>query len=295
MGCISSKILLTRSGSLKEEISQRLRWSSNGLEELLNSKKGGDQLCALKCTANTVGKTKAESPPEKPEENPDVATDIPNPEAADNEMHEGNEVTDTEIINAWDLLADLEEEKETEEHHQDQREKYSSICESETEFVIEDDKFMISTDELELNCETPVTCTEESDLKKELASKIGSRRKATAEEIATLKVPSIKFSKTISLKDWLRQGSPGSYITPKFGNFSLPEAKYGDNKDDKTLFDPDMLAQFEQAMNQLTRDEELILQHLMGSLEQGHKEDHSKYRVSKQGNTRKGYGYDQRI
>ncbi|CAL9134027.1 unnamed protein product [Musa textilis] len=283
MGCVSSKVL-TRSGSFHEEVKRSLRGRSNGSEELFGSKNGGDRLLALPSTANSAA---------EPEKNSSVSsTEHSETKQINKEKHTVDpetEVSDVEIINTWELLAGLEEEEEEEEEeeHQEQSESDEHKTE-EYKFVVGDelkapanfnsasdhkDEDLVEAAQRRPSEEKPHQSLE---LPQERSS-AGSKREAMAKELAPLKLPSIEFSKTGSLKDWLRRGgqpiSPGSYVTPKFGDFVFPEPRCGDNRDDdNSVFDPDLVAQFEQAMNQLSMDEEFALQQIIERSQQGDEE-----------------------
>ncbi|CAD6210315.1 unnamed protein product [Miscanthus lutarioriparius] len=96
---------------------------------------------------------------------------------------------------------------------------------------------------------------------------VGAKRRARARQLGELNVPTAAFdfsiSKSGSLRDWLRQGgqifSPGSYVTPRFG--TSPPAERGggatgeQQQQQQALFDPELVAQFERAMEQLSEDE----------------------------------------
>ena len=95
---------------------------------------------------------------------------------------------------------------------------------------------------------------------------VGARRRARAQQLGELNVPAAAFdfsiSKSGSLRDWLRQGgqifSPGSYVTPRFGTSPPAErggGAAGEQQQQQALFDPELVAQFERAMEQLSEDE----------------------------------------
>lgn len=229
MGCVSSKILVSRSLSFQEEVNKRLIERRAKAVELLNSQdaNAGDHLLTLPCAPNPAS-TKAK-PPSPPSDHDEGSNASPAPEP---------EPVKFEIINAWELLADLDEEKEVTD---DQKvEEYNFISTGgSTSGAVEHGS--------------------------------GAKRKAMAKELAALKVPpAFEFTKTGSLREWLQRGgqvvSPGSYITPKFGSFVFPGAS-GREEDDAVVFDPEMVSQFEQAMTQLAADEELLLQRIAESSE----------------------------
>ncbi|TVU05320.1 hypothetical protein EJB05_48478, partial [Eragrostis curvula] len=127
-----------------------------------------------------------------------------------------------------------------------------------------------------------------SGQEEELAAKgedgAGSKRRARARQLGELKVPTtFDFSKSGSLRDWLLRGgqifSPGSYVTPRFGTApAVPAAERGgdENTGEKqqqqkqnAVFDPELVAQFERAMEQLSEDEERVLTEILEALELG--------------------------
>ena len=82
------------------------------------------------------------------------------------------------------------------------------------------------------------------------------------------------ISKSGSLRDWLRQGgqifSPGSYVTPRFGTSPPAErggGPAGEQQQQQALFDPELVAQFERAMEQLSEDEGRVLDEILEALE----------------------------
>lgn len=94
----------------------------------------------------------------------------------------------------------------------------------------------------------------------------GLRRKAKAKELTPLNVPTttVDFPRIGSLGDWLEVGdqvfSSGDYVTPRFGNFNVPISITGNNG--HSIFDPEMVAAFEEAMKELTVEEECILKQI---------------------------------
>lgn len=375
MGCSSSKIL-TRTGSFQKEVKQSKQKKTNGLEELLMSKDGGDQFLALLCTANTVARRiKASSLREEPEQNAEATIEPTNSKTIDIEESDGianteNEPTNIETINAWELLAGLEEGKgeeqqqQTENHHnvessnidKDEDCKFIvgndsilstsfNLIEDNSNVVVtqtrsirtvedydamvagnypEEGKYMTETsrstdvqlptgseslirecstisvkmedndveqrekhEELELKIfGIEVGVQENVDVKLDKKSENGPKRKAMAKELTALKVPAFEFSRTGSLREWLKLGgqvfSPGSYVTPKFGHFVSQDPRNGETWGDHDVFDPDLIAQFEQAMRQLTMEEEFILEQIIESLDKGHEGDVSRAGISEE-------------
>ncbi|KAF9593580.1 hypothetical protein IFM89_024214 [Coptis chinensis] len=109
MGCITSK-LMTRSGSFQEELSRSLQRRHNdfpGLEELLisNSKNDDDDQFLVVCNENN-----AKQPSEMPSESVmDFKTSENNSKPFDEEL------LNSETINTWDLMSDLDEEEKEED------------------------------------------------------------------------------------------------------------------------------------------------------------------------------------
>ena len=126
---------------------------------------------------------------------------------------------------------------------------------------------------------TATASTAEAELSGGSGSKaaVGAKRRARARQLGELNVPAAAFdfsiSKSGSLRDWLRQGgqifSPGSYVTPRFG--TSPPAEHGGGvageQQQQALFDLELVAQFERAMEQLSEDEGRVLDEILEALE----------------------------
>lgn len=103
---------------------------------------------------------------------------------------------------------------------------------------------------------------------KEVTTDIGSKRKDMAKELSVLEVPPFEFAEAGSWKEWLQRDGQEPYVTPKFGRFSAPKRQHGDKREDEGVeFDPELVAQFEQAMNELAMDEEFVLRQITNGLE----------------------------
>ena len=61
--------------------------------------------------------------------------------------------------------------------------------------------------------------------------------------------------------------SPGSYVTPKFGSYNAPSPTIAmpqdDAKQDVAVFSPELLAAFEDCMQQLQVEEDTILKQIL--------------------------------
>ncbi|KAK3218730.1 hypothetical protein Dsin_012700 [Dipteronia sinensis] len=92
----------------------------------------------------------------------------------------------------------------------------------------------------------------------------GLKRKAMANELESLKIPpSVEFPGVAALREWIHAGgqvySPSTYVTPKFGSYNLPKSGLAIKCSDDTLFAPELVAAFEECMEQLEVEEESIL------------------------------------
>ncbi|RLN29987.1 hypothetical protein C2845_PM05G01050 [Panicum miliaceum] len=112
------------------------------------------------------------------------------------------------------------------------------------------------------------------------AKAASARRRARVRQLGELKVPAaFSFSKSGSLRDSLRQSrqtfSSDSYVTPKFGAAPAAPAEHGGDEragdklqqQEHALLDPELVAQFERAMEQLSEDEGCVLDEFLEALE----------------------------
>lgn len=100
----------------------------------------------------------------------------------------------------------------------------------------------------------------------------GFKRKARANELKSIKVPeTIEFQGVSSLKEWLDAGgqvySSGTYVTPKFGSYTLPSFESANKCSDSAIFDPELVAAFEKCMEKLEVEEESILKQIEDDFE----------------------------
>ncbi|KAJ3677580.1 hypothetical protein LUZ60_003304 [Juncus effusus] len=282
MGCISSK-LLAKSGSFSEKVNQSFQRRSNVLEEILisNSKNNGDQqFVALLCSTNITQNLKSNSEINESESN--AKPTEPNTDRTPS----------IETINTWELLAGLEEEgkegkrrnqKENEQEKEEETEmgndekKIEDGVENGRSFrTVEDLNAIIALSEGEdgKNSTTEEDNTSTGTGTSTSSSSTGTKRKARAKELSELKLPAFEFEKSVSLRDWLSKGgpifSPGSYITPKFGSVKKDGSvigKTGNELGNEAVFDPEMLAQFEEAIEEMRREEESILKEIVDGLD----------------------------
>uniref|UniRef100_A0ACD5ZS56 Uncharacterized protein n=1 Tax=Avena sativa TaxID=4498 RepID=A0ACD5ZS56_AVESA len=295
MGCISSKIV-TRSGSLQEKANQGFH-RSGLMEEIIrsNSKSGGDQLLALLRTSSAAARrSKADA----------AADQGPAPPTA--------AAAKIETINVSELLAGLEEEEEDEaEQERKEGEKTStrSRCVSDagaagsarsfrtleefdaivsrgsspehaTVLAPEADASVLPpTPEVSSPEQDAVTTTASSAMPGQGELARGAKRRARARQLGELRAPApavFDFRKSGSLRDWLLGGgpifSPGSYVTPKFGKVAAVTSDSEEHGERPAVFDPELVAQLEGAMEELSVDEERVLREVLEVLEAGETE-----------------------
>ncbi|KAJ0986971.1 hypothetical protein J5N97_005327 [Dioscorea zingiberensis] len=282
MGCVSSKIL-TRSQSLNEEVTQSFRSRPNGL---LVSKNSNDHLLALLCTANTVAKklnreplaNKTQNAPPKLTSSKSIGV-----EEADKDTYQSSNHKDIETINTWELLDGLDDDNDKAEEEP----KFDDGMRTRSFRTVEDFDAMVaktqsyeSEKSLTSECSSsssPVSSEHDADGDSQneivdLQIEKGWKRKAMAKELTNLKFSAFEFSRTVSLREWLLVGgqmhSPGSYVTPKFGDFDPHMGKNCDTESHNAVFDPVLVSEFEEAMQKLTMEEEFILKQIVDSQEE---------------------------
>ncbi|XP_068642058.1 uncharacterized protein [Aristolochia californica] len=105
----------------------------------------------------------------------------------------------------------------------------------------------------------------------------GFGRKAKAKELTSLSIPTSTSTPAVgSLGEWLDLGSQtyptSDYMTPKFGNFSLPVPLKRNNSKERVIFDPELVAAFEESLKEMTAVEEFVLKQIaegLGGEEEG--------------------------
>lgn len=100
----------------------------------------------------------------------------------------------------------------------------------------------------------------------------GNKRKAIAKRLESLKVPpNIESPAIASLKEWIPADgiySPGSYVTPKFGSYSLLNTRNANESSEDSIFSPELVSSFEQCMQKLEAEEENILKQIIEIVEE---------------------------
>lgn len=94
----------------------------------------------------------------------------------------------------------------------------------------------------------------------------GWKRKAMARQIESLILPisaKSELSSVGSLKQWIHAGgdiySPETYVTPKFGSYATDRGEFG-------MFSPELVAVFEECMQQMEAEEVAIVKQMEESL-----------------------------
>lgn len=257
MGCVSSKIL-AKSGSFQEKVSglghahgfQR----SSAIEEIIlsTSKSSGDQFMALLRTSSRASSSSAEA-----------HSPAPPPAAA--------AAARIETVDVAELLAGLEEGScGTAGEAQAPSRPRASAGRARSFRTVEELDAMLLLTQHQQEDEKLATATEGAE-----AARVseGAKRRGRARHLGELQVPpaaaAFDFSKSGSLRDWLRQGgqtfSPGSYVTPRFGTPAAAERGGGEQQQQEALlFDPELVAQLERAMEQLSEDRGRVLDQILG-------------------------------
>lgn len=246
------------------------------LEDMFLSKKSGDhQLLALVCTANTVAKKlRSTSTGSQPLET------------------SRSSVAEPETINAWELMADLEEEveevekKKPVEGEEEEEEKRPTndddfSLRSKSFHAIGDVKMGGAGPDQLMRCRSFHTVEDYDALvagQKPDTQKLGeanasdgmcneTKRKTRARELS-IQSTTIDLIARRSLRGWEELGGQEEeYVTPKFGSFRTGAecVGHGDGKEG-AVFDPELLAAAEEAMEEMRAEEEIVLRQIVEDL-----------------------------
>ena len=100
----------------------------------------------------------------------------------------------------------------------------------------------------------------------------GIKRKTVAKRLESLRIPSgVEYPAIASLREWLPAGgiySPGSYVTPKFGSYSIMNIRNANESSEDSIFSPELVSAFEQCMQKLEAEEENILKQIVENVEE---------------------------
>ncbi|KAK3123784.1 hypothetical protein QOZ80_8AG0635970 [Eleusine coracana subsp. coracana] len=301
MGCVSSKAL-TKSGSFQESVGHSFQRSSNVIEEIIlsSSKSNGDQFLALLCKSSSTDR-KATEPelssttaevPGKIEtinvsellaglEEESCAAEQEKPKEEQGDRKEGDRspaqcasgrVRSFRTVEEFDALVTLSGGSSERAPAPDEKKEDEPCGATEA-----------STSSHGATGEAAESSSAGQDQEKQAGKgedAAGAKRRARARQLGELNVPTtFDFSKSGSLRGWLLRGgqifSPGSYVTPKFGTApALPAAELAGGVEKKTgekpqhaVFDPELVAQFERAMEQLSEEEERVLTDILDALQ----------------------------
>ncbi|KAG9448862.1 hypothetical protein H6P81_008827 [Aristolochia fimbriata] len=114
----------------------------------------------------------------------------------------------------------------------------------------------------------------------------GYRRKTKAKQLTTLSIPTSTHTPAVgSLGEWLDLGAQTlpsrEYITPRFGSFGLPAPFKRNSSKDQVLFDPELVAAFEESLKEMTAEEEFVLKQIAEGL--GEENEETKQRQHETG------------
>lgn len=287
MGCISSKAI-TRSMSIREELGHGFQSRSAVWEELLSSHSGNDQLFAFVCSSHiNATKLKTSSftlPTADFEASPaakylvdewDMIPDINAEAEVETAPHERSfarsrschTMREKEVLNGMDLndknvggsrsFHTVEEYDALLERIHGTRTRTRSLA------SLENVKLQRSSED---ENERRIERGEDDDLNVE-SREVGWKRKAVARGLKSLDMPTQELPAIARLKQrMLVQGqidSPGTYVTPKFGSYNAPAAQETEtNRQQTTVFSPELVAAFEDCMQQLQVEQDCILRHM---------------------------------
>lgn len=101
----------------------------------------------------------------------------------------------------------------------------------------------------------------DDDMEKGSVCETGSKRKAMAKGLESLRIPSaVELQSIGSLEEWLHAddggGCVGSYVTAKVGFEDKTCFEFGKEWKEESVFDPEMLAAFEEFIQQFESEEE---------------------------------------
>ncbi|KAK6123899.1 hypothetical protein DH2020_042363 [Rehmannia glutinosa] len=264
MGCISSKAI-ARTMSIREELNHGFQNTSSTWEELLASHNGSDHLFAFVCSANTKttklrtninGKAEVQSAP----------VSVGKPDSGRFTRSKSCQIIrETETHGLDENKLDWKDKNLIGSRSFHTVEEYDALLERIRNFSIEsfedycpwEDVKSEQTNDLDEN---------QNDGTREM----GWKRKAVAKGLKTLDVSTVEFPAIARFKQRIHvEGqiySPGTYITPKFGSYNArvtPETQ-GKDGGENSVFSPELLAAFEDCVQQLQDEEDNILRNMDG-------------------------------
>ncbi|PKA51225.1 hypothetical protein AXF42_Ash010665 [Apostasia shenzhenica] len=229
MGCFSSKSLEKYESFREDELKLlQNKAANNGYEEIQIPKPEADQLLAIFC------RSKQSSPTCNAESRGRLSNSAAAPARGDDGLEGKRKKMET--IDARELMAGLEDE--VEEGHS--KSSSSSAGSSKREEHVKKE-----------------SATEEREK--------GWRRKAMARELAARKGPAMELIRTGSLRDWLLQGGQASAADSRRGEGKEEEEEEEEEEEihEDDAFDPELIAQLEKAMEEMTLEEEEILRQIV--------------------------------
>lgn len=266
MGCISSKAFC-RSISIREELSHGFQSSASAWEELITSNGSKDQLFALlssskhRSSSFKLPSTVDLSSKNSPGLNPDVdGVSVPD--------HGGGEgEPDLRRSKSCQLARDNENklDRRNDKNQIGSRsfhtvEEYDALLDRIHKLSrIKDEYSWEDVNSVDTSKDSPKN---ESGIRGGLDLENGWKRKAVAKGLKSLDVPSIEFPAVARLKQRVGVEGTTCYVTPKFGSYNVAPAQEKDSEESSRVFSPELVAAFEDCMQQLQVDEESILREI---------------------------------
>ncbi|KAM3209797.1 hypothetical protein ACQJBY_064075 [Aegilops geniculata] len=291
MGCISSKVL-SRSGSLRGKTNQGFQ-RSGLVEEIIlsNSKRNGDQFLALLRTSSSAARS---SKVDAVEQSPEPASAAAKIET----INVSDLLAGLEEENTAEGAEERDDDRKSDGGKTSSpRCAYDGAAARAVSF-----RTLEEFDALVSRCGSPEkaepapapapepnvsavppppqsSSTEQGEMATASSAPElgeapgGAKRRARARQLGELSAtPGFDFSKSGSLRDWLLGGgqifSPGSYVTPKFGSVPAAPSESAEHGE-PAVFDPELVAQLEEAMEELSVDEERVLREVLEVIEAG--------------------------
>lgn len=274
MGCISSKALC-RSISIREEVSHGFQSSASAWEELITSNGRKDHLFALlsssKLTATNFQSTDVKTEYDLSNNSSGLVPDFDgvaegglSPDHGDGEP----ELRRSKSCQLNENKLDRNDKNMIGSRSFHTVEEYDALLER-----IHNMKDEYSWEDIKLRGSNSVdktpkneSCNRDHELKNSDDVENGWKRKAVAKGLKSLDVPSIEFPAVARFKQRVRDEgqvfSPTtSYVTPRFGSYNVGPAQEKEGRESR-VFSPELVAAFEDCMQQLQVEEESILREM---------------------------------
>lgn len=269
MGCISSKAI-TRSLSIREELSHGFQSRSAVWEELLSSHSANDQLFAFVCSDTTKLKTSSFTlPSHTPPSTKHLvdAWDLIN--AKPDPQNDSFKFTRSKSCHTVsESRSGLKDKSVAGSRSFHTVEEYDALLErirGTRSLECFDDCFPWDEDDVtELQAGEDENEEDCSSVKSGENCEAGWKRKAVARGLKSLDISAPATGIARMKQRMAVQGqiySPGTYETPKFGSYNDPAVREARHKEN-AVFSPELVAAFEDCMQHLQVEEDSILRHM---------------------------------